>query len=67
MKHFDYSCIGTESCYKQKTIPKYFVQVLKQISDNIQAEKDQKLLAADSSNFLAARRTNRDGYDELIL
>jgi hypothetical protein len=42
LKHFEHSCIGTESCYKQKTIPKFYVEVLKQINTKAYEEKNQK-------------------------
>ncbi len=35
LKHYEHSCIGTESCYKQKTIPKFYVEVLKQINTRL--------------------------------
>jgi hypothetical protein len=28
LKHYEYSCIGTETCFKQKAIPKLFVETL---------------------------------------
>lgn len=29
IKHYEYGCIGTQASYKQKTIPKLFVENLK--------------------------------------
>ena len=39
LKHYEYACIGTESCLKQRTIPKYFLKVLKQIRDGLEKGK----------------------------
>jgi hypothetical protein len=34
LKHHEYSCIGTETCFKQKAIPKLFLDTLKQMQNN---------------------------------
>ena len=39
LKHYEHACIGTDSCLKQRNIPKHFLKVLKQIRDGLEGGK----------------------------
>ena len=61
MKHYEYACIGTDSCLKQRTIPKYFLKTLKQIRESLESDKTKsQLTKRDSSrdnSYSVMRRT----------
>jgi hypothetical protein len=52
-KHHEYACIGSESCAKQKTIPKLFVESLRVIN-------------GDSETFDTPNKASRTAYDEKL-
>ena len=42
VKHYEIACIGSEQCFKQKSIEKLFVDSLVLVSRSINSASDQK-------------------------
>lgn len=68
LKHYEYACIGTDSCLKQRAIPKHFLKVLKQIRDLQNGSKtENQVNHRDSSTekSIPVIRRTRLAADEL--
>lgn len=50
IRHYEYACIGSDSCLKQKNIEKLFVKVLKYQKDLMEQEKAGKNIILNEKN-----------------